>query len=51
MKTTPTVPPPVAQALREGRRIVRRGDLAVLPPLLHPEVVFRSPAAAMPGKG
>ncbi len=51
MDTTPTVPPPVAQALREWHRIVARGDLAALPALLHADVVFRSPAAFKPYDG
>jgi 2,4-dienoyl-CoA reductase (NADPH2) len=51
VKTTPTVPPPVERALHEWHRIVARGDLAALPPLLHPDVVFRSPAAFNPYRG
>jgi hypothetical protein len=41
----------VASALREWRRIVASGDLAALPALLHPEVVFRSPVAFAPYRG
>jgi hypothetical protein len=41
----------VAAALREWHRIVASGDLASLPELLHPEVVFRSPAAFTPYRG
>ena len=41
----------VAAALREWHRIVASGDLASLPALLHPEVVFRSPAAFAPHRG
>lgn len=46
-----STPPPVAAALREWHRIVASGDLAALPPLLHPDVVFRSPAAFKPYEG
>ncbi len=41
----------VAPALREWHRIVASGDLAALPALLHPEVVFRSPVAFTPYHG
>jgi ketosteroid isomerase-like protein len=43
--------PPVEQALREWHRIVADGDLAALPALLHPDVVFRSPVAFTPYRG
>ena len=44
-------PPAVEPALREWHRIVASGDLAALPALLHPDVVFRSPAAFRPYRG
>lgn len=43
--------PSIAPALREWHRIVASGDLAALPALLHPDVVFRSPAAFKPYEG
>jgi ketosteroid isomerase-like protein len=43
--------PAIAAALREWHRIVGSGDLAALPALLHPDVVFRSPAAFKPYQG
>jgi hypothetical protein len=45
------LPPPVAASLREWHRMICSGDLAALPALLHPEVVFRSPAAFKPYRG
>lgn len=38
-------------ALREWHRIVASADLAALPALLHPDVVFRSPVAFKPYHG
>jgi 2,4-dienoyl-CoA reductase (NADPH2) len=46
-----SMPPEIAAALREWHRIVAAGDLAALPALLHPDVVFRSPAAFKPYRG
>jgi len=43
--------PAVAGSLREWHRMVERRDLAELPALLHPDVVFRSPAAFKPYEG
>jgi len=45
------VAPAVEPALREWHRIVAGGDLAALPALLHPDVVFRSPAVFKPYSG
>lgn len=47
----PSASPSTAAALREWHRIVATGDLAALPALLHPDVVFRSPAAFKPYEG
>lgn len=47
----PSTPPSTAASLREWHRIVASGDLAALPALLHPDVVFRSPAAFKPYEG
>jgi len=46
-----TPEPSIAPALREWHRIVANGDLAALPALLHPDVVFRSPVAFKPYRG
>ena len=46
-----STPPSIAHSLREWHRIVASGDLTALPSLLHPEVVFRSPAAFKPYRG
>lgn len=46
-----TPDPSIAPALREWHRIVASGDLAALSALLHPDVVFRSPAAFKPYRG
>jgi len=43
--------PAVEHALREWHRMIDSGDLSALPMLLHPEVVFRSPAAFKPYHG
>jgi len=45
------VAPEVEPALRQWHRIVAGGDLAALPALLHPDVVFRSPAVFKPYRG
>ena len=45
------LPPVVALSLREWHRMIGSGDLAALPGLLHPDVVFRSPAAFKPYRG
>ena len=47
----PSTPPPIAASLREWHRMLDAGDLAALPALLHPDVVFRSPAAFKPYEG
>jgi len=47
----PAFPPAVAASLREWHRMIDAADLAALPALLHPEVVFRSPAAFKPYHG
>lgn len=47
----PSTPPSIAASLREWHRIVTGGDLAALPALLHPDVVFRSPVAFKPYRG
>lgn len=47
----PSTPQSVAASLREWHRILASGDLAALPALLHPDVVFRSPAAFRPYHG
>ena len=47
----PSTPPPIAVSLREWHRMLDAGDLAALPALLHPDVVFRSPAAFKPYEG
>ena len=46
-----STPPPVTAALREWHRMIDTADLAALPALLHPDVVFRSPAAFKPYEG
>ena len=46
-----STPPPVTAALREWHRMIDTADLAALPTLLHPDVVFRSPAAFKPYEG
>ena len=43
--------PAVAGALREWQRMIEQRDLAALPALLHPDAVFRSPAAFKPYRG
>lgn len=47
----PSTPPSIAASLQEWHRIVAGGDLAALPAVLHPDVVFRSPAAFKPYEG
>ena len=47
----PAFPPAVAASLHEWHRMIDAADLAALPALLHPEVVFRSPAAFKPYHG
>ena len=47
----PSTPPAIDAALREWHRMIDAGDLAALPALLHPDVVFRSPAAFKPYHG
>jgi hypothetical protein len=44
-------PPPVAATLATWHQMVASGDLSALPPLLHPEVTFRSPMAFKPCAG
>ena len=51
MTMSPSTPTSIAASLREWHRIVTSGDLAALPALLHPDVVFRSPAAYKPYHG
>jgi hypothetical protein len=51
MTMNPSTPPPIAASLREWHRMLDAGDLAALPALLHPDVVFRSPAAFRPYEG
>jgi hypothetical protein len=51
MTMTPSTPPSIAASLQEWHRIVAGGDLAALPAVLHPDVVFRSPAAFKPYEG
>jgi hypothetical protein len=46
-----SIPPPVAASLREWHRMIDTRDLAALPPLLHADAVFRSPAAYKPYHG
>jgi hypothetical protein len=46
-----SVPATVDASLQKWHRMVERRDLAALPALLHPEVVFRSPAAFRPYEG
>jgi ketosteroid isomerase-like protein len=43
--------PAVAASLREWHRMIESRDLAALPALLHPDAVFRSPAAFKPYRG
>jgi len=45
------LPPAVAASLREWHGMIASGDLAALPALLHPDAVFRSPAAFKPYHG
>jgi hypothetical protein len=40
--------PPVAAALERWRAMVRARDTSALPPLIHPDAVFRSPMAHKP---
>jgi hypothetical protein len=51
MTMIPSTPPSIAASLQEWHRIVAGGDLAALPAVLHPDVVFRSPAAFKPYEG
>jgi hypothetical protein len=51
MTMNPSTPAAIAASLRQWHRIVASGDLAALPALLHPDVVFRSPAAFKPYHG
>jgi ketosteroid isomerase-like protein len=51
MTMNPSTPRSIAASLREWHRIVASGDFAALPALLHPDVVFRSPAAFKPYEG
>jgi hypothetical protein len=46
-----SVPATVDASLQKWHRMVERRDLAALPALLHPDVVFRSPAAFRPYEG
>lgn len=46
-----STPPSTVVALREWHRMIESGDLAALPALLHPDVVFRSPVAFKPYRG
>ena len=46
-----SIPPPVAASLREWHWMIDTRDLAALPPLLHADAVFRSPAAYKPYHG
>lgn len=48
---SPTTPASIASSLREWHRMIDTADLAALPALLHPDVVFRSPAAFKPYEG
>ena len=47
----PSLPPSIAASLREWHRMIDAADLAALPALLRPDVVFRSPAAFKPYEG
>ena len=47
----PSSPASIASSLREWHRMIDTADLAALPALLHPDVVFRSPAAFKPYEG
>ena len=46
-----STPASIATSLREWHRMIDTADLAALPALLHPDVVFRSPAAFKPYEG
>jgi 2,4-dienoyl-CoA reductase (NADPH2) len=46
-----SLPPSIAASLREWHRMIDTADLAALPALLRPDVVFRSPAAFKPYEG
>ncbi len=48
---TQELQPAAAASLREWHRMIDQRDLAALPALLHPDVVFRSPAAFKPYHG
>ena len=47
----PSTAASIASSLREWHRMIDTADLAALPALLHPDVVFRSPAAFKPYEG
>jgi ketosteroid isomerase-like protein len=51
MSMNQEVLPAVAASLREWHRMIESRDLAALPALLHPDAVFRSPAAFKPYRG
>jgi len=51
MTMNPSLPPSIAASLRQWHRMIDTADLAALPSLLRPDVVFRSPAAFKPYEG